>query len=509
MSSSAIPTPRIREFLPQEYKITVWSKLKPYYNELLKRPIHSIDALERWVLDETELNALFEEELHRRYITKLTNKNDARANDAYEYILHGIGKPIKEMKRQLRVKLVNEALFKQLDKQRFGTYLQSVQLQNEIFRKENKALYAELNFLLDSPTDTRNTDSFFDRILELKTQIASNVAFDNYRDYRFKELGRTAYTSEDCHELHESIADLVVAVISQLPTTQHSAFSKTRAFTVPSHLKKEQLTDTAIHFLNNIHPTFGACLRKIQAVGHIKFIDGESDIQECISLPLSGIPYIYSNQNGRLPEIIEFFKTCGIAIQQMVSTRQSLGLHQQTSSEMQKLITGFFELLVIENAPQLFTEKKLAHKIKQYLITQSLFAMCQAAMIDRFEHWLYRHPNHTNEERQHALQYMHTRFTGPDNNRSKDSLLTHHDYNNIYKRSFQSIETAIAQIGAFALWKSYRTAPTQTIENLIEVLKEGSRLNLQEIYHALDIPLDFSNDYIGELMTFIGAEIQV
>ena len=95
MSPSAIPTPRIREFLPQEFKITVWSKLKPYYNELLKRPIRSLDELERWILDESELDALFEEELHRRYITKLTNRSDARANDAYEYIVHGIGIHIK------------------------------------------------------------------------------------------------------------------------------------------------------------------------------------------------------------------------------------------------------------------------------------------------------------------------------------------------------------------------------------------------------------------------------
>ena len=51
METLSIPRPRKRAFLPEEFKVTVWSKLKPYFNDLINREIDSTAALERWLLD--------------------------------------------------------------------------------------------------------------------------------------------------------------------------------------------------------------------------------------------------------------------------------------------------------------------------------------------------------------------------------------------------------------------------------------------------------------------------
>ena len=61
MSSLSMSEPRKREFLPEEFKLTVWSKLKPYYGELSRREINAVEDLERWIFDWNELSALVRE----------------------------------------------------------------------------------------------------------------------------------------------------------------------------------------------------------------------------------------------------------------------------------------------------------------------------------------------------------------------------------------------------------------------------------------------------------------
>ena len=35
--------------------------------------------------------------------------------------------------------------------------------------------------------------------------MALNAGFDNYRDYKFAEMGRFDYTKEDCFQFHEAV----------------------------------------------------------------------------------------------------------------------------------------------------------------------------------------------------------------------------------------------------------------------------------------------------------------
>ncbi len=55
MSEISIPPPRKREFLPIEFRLTVWSRLKPYCNELLLRPINNAQALTQWLHHRDEI----------------------------------------------------------------------------------------------------------------------------------------------------------------------------------------------------------------------------------------------------------------------------------------------------------------------------------------------------------------------------------------------------------------------------------------------------------------------
>ena len=54
----------------------------------------------------------------------------------------------------------------------------------------------------------------YDNLIEKRNQEAINAGFANYRDYRFKELGRFDYTKEDCFQFHEAVKQHVLPLVN-------------------------------------------------------------------------------------------------------------------------------------------------------------------------------------------------------------------------------------------------------------------------------------------------------
>ena len=57
---------------------------------------------------------------------------------------------------------------------------------------------------------------FIQCLLAKRHQVAVNAGFNNYRDFRFAELGRFDYTKEDCYQFHEAVKLHVMPLVNQL-----------------------------------------------------------------------------------------------------------------------------------------------------------------------------------------------------------------------------------------------------------------------------------------------------
>ncbi|MEO1626769.1 MAG: hypothetical protein AAFV25_16565 [Bacteroidota bacterium] len=104
-----------RQYLPARFRITVWSKLKPYYNELLQRPIASAIELKRWLLDKAELDGLVQQELAIRLQLQLEMPLDLRRKEAVEYMQLEICPRIASIEQEIQQKMrrqLNQELFR-------------------------------------------------------------------------------------------------------------------------------------------------------------------------------------------------------------------------------------------------------------------------------------------------------------------------------------------------------------------------------------------------------------
>lgn len=258
-----------RRFLPDEFKITVWSRLKPYYAELLSREIQSVKELENWILDRSELQSLVQESFAWRYIRLTTNTSDDKAEALYTYALQELQPKIAHLDHQLNQKIIRCPYVAGLNQLQYGIYLKHIQTGLQLYTEENANLLATLQVkakesgrilasmvveadqaaqwsekkynltlqqasqLLENPSRSLRQDIYhkinqtlraegerledlFDELVTQRAQIATNAGFDNFRDYAFKQLRRYDYTPENCLSYHDAIATHIVPILQDL-----------------------------------------------------------------------------------------------------------------------------------------------------------------------------------------------------------------------------------------------------------------------------------------------------
>ena len=59
-------------------------------------------------------------------------------------------------------------------------------------------------------------EDIFDKLVELRQQIAKNAGFKNYVDYAYRKSRRFDYTPADCLQFHDAIEKEIMPVVREL-----------------------------------------------------------------------------------------------------------------------------------------------------------------------------------------------------------------------------------------------------------------------------------------------------
>src|SRR5205807_974691 len=238
-----LPPHKPRRFLPENASLGDWNQIEPLFDQLENRAANrSVRELEDWLLDWSELRAALDQEAATRYIAMTCHTDDPEAEKAYLHFVENIEPNIKPRQFKLEQLFVQHPLRTQLPKTRYEVFDRDTKLQVELFRPENVPLETEeaklaqqyqklsgsltvqfqgeektltqMSRYLEEPERAvrqqawelvakrrlQEADKFediFDRLAQLRQQIARNAGFENYRDYAFKKLGRFDYTPAD------------------------------------------------------------------------------------------------------------------------------------------------------------------------------------------------------------------------------------------------------------------------------------------------------------------------
>src|ERR1035438_5226070 len=243
---------RPRTFVMQNLDLGDWPQIAPLFDQLEARAAQARSALEleRWLLDWSELNAALDEEASRRYIAMTCHTDNVDAEQAYLHFVEHVEPQLKPRQFALeqiyvavRAGLANSAEQELTLKRRYEVFDRDVKNHVALFRPENVALETEdaklcqqyqkligaqtVNFrgeektlvqmgrYLEEPDralrqeawefvaqrrlqDMDKCEEIFDGLVKLRTQMARNAGFENYRDFMFRKMGRFDYAPENC-----------------------------------------------------------------------------------------------------------------------------------------------------------------------------------------------------------------------------------------------------------------------------------------------------------------------
>jgi len=179
--------------------------------------------------------------------------------------------------------------------------------------------------------------------------------------------------------------------------------------------------------------------------------------------------------------------------------------------EIAELASMGMELFTMEHWNEFFTDEEQLHRAKLDEMERVISVLPWIATIDKFQHWLYTHPGHTQLERkQNWLDILNEFSTGVVDWKGFEEYRANfwQKQLHLFEVPFYYIEYGIAQLGAIAMWRQYRENKEQALDNYMKALSLGYTKTLKELYDTAGIRFDFSPDYIKELGSFVKERLQ-
>ncbi|WP_407524714.1 M3 family oligoendopeptidase [Lacibacter sp. MH-610] len=558
-----------RSFLPKDFTITTWDALEPYFTSLLIKAINSKADLEQWLKDSSELEAVISEDACWRQVRMTCDTENKELEEAFNYFYMEIAPKMQPYADKLNRKLMDSPFTNQLDHDKYFTYLRSIKKSIELFREENIPINAELSVMqqqfgqiagkmtvevegkeytlqqaakfLENPNralreevylkiqnrryaDRDVLNELFNKLVERRHQIAMNAGFANYRDYKFKELGRFDYTPQDCFNFHEAVKQHVVPLVKIIYEEQKKSIGVDvlRPWDMEAEpegiqplqpfINGKELLDKSITCFAQLNPFFADCLKKMDEMKRFDLDSRKGKAPGGYNMPLAetGAPFIFMNAAGTLDDVTTMVHEGGHAVHSFLTHNLELTGFKEYGAEIAEVASMAMELFSMEHWHIFFADAEELRRAKFKQLERVLTILPWIARIDAFQHWIYENPKHTIEERAAYWVKLADEFstgmidtTGLEHFRPNEWQRQLH----LFEVPFYYIEYGIAQLGAIGLWMQFKQNQQQALNNYINALSLGGTKTLPELYAAAGLKFDFSPEHIKTLMEFVRTEM--
>jgi oligoendopeptidase F len=566
-----IPKRPVRKFLAEDFKVTSWDTLKPFFDDLLDRKLESMSDLKKWFRDRSELESAISEDLAWRYINMTCYTENEEYRNRYQDFVENIQPQIAPVSDKLNKKAAASPFINDLaNVAGYDLMIRNLKKDIEIFREENVPLYTQISteaqkyqqisgamtveingkeltlqqasvFLMSTDRklreevyhkvatrrlqDKETLDNLFTRLVDLRHHVSVNAGFKNFRDYMFKSLGRFDYTPQDCFDFHDAIEHEVVPILDEFSKERKAALKidalrpwdkavdpEGREALKPFRNGKE-LTEKTIEVFRRLDPFLGQCLAIMKEMGHLDLESRKGKAPGGYNYPLSeiGVPFIFMNATSTLRDLVTIMHEGGHAIHNFLTRDLELNDFKSTPSEVAELASMSMELISMDHWDVFFSDETELKRAKREHLEDLIETLPWVATIDSYQHWIYENSKHTTEQRKENWNKIFDRFS--DTVTDWSGLQDAKNYLwqkqlHLYEVPFYYIEYGMAQLGAIAVWRNFRQDPAKGLQGYQNALRLGYMKSIPEIYKAANIKFDFSRGYIRELMNFVRNELE-
>lgn len=473
---SRLPSYQPRRFVPGEANLTDIEQVVSLYRKLLACEIGSVEELETFLLDRSELDAAVHQQGAILYIRMTCQTDDPNRAKMYKDFTESIQPAVKLFTNQLDCKYLEASKRFKLDEKRYEVYSRSIHTDAELFREENVQLQTQEALLrqeyqtvcgamtvdfegveytmgqirkfLQEPdrplresawragcerwfADTVRINEIFDKMLLLRNQIALNAGFDNYRDYKFCEYHRFDYTPADCKKYHEAVEHLIVPLLADIVENKRGQMNlstmrpwdfdlvypvdpKGRAALKPFG-RIDDFTYAMVEVFHRIEPEFGAQFQEMVEIGLLDIASrkGKKPGGYQSTLDEARKPFIFMNTVNSNEDLFTLLHEGGHAFHTLACTHEPLLAYRCEGIPIEFAEVASMSMELLGTAHlSVFYNEQDIRRSWCYKLEGIVSILVWVAAIDAFQHWLYENPGHSHDDRIKAWIKIHNRFVG-------------------------------------------------------------------------------------------------
>lgn len=540
-----------RQYLPVDLDLNKWDAIEPFFIRLSEGSVSSLEELENWLINFSELSAAISQESSLRYIRMTCDTDSPELESEYLHYVQEILPRCEPLFFELSKKYLASPARSQLSAERYEVFTRNRENEVELYRQENIELQTEdetlsqqyqklcgeqtaqfdgqertmpqlTKYLEETDRDKRRAawvaattrqladretmENMFDRMLELRHQMATNAGFDNYVDFQFKRLGRFDYTPADCEQFHGAVEQVIRPIRAKLLEQRKSqlkleslcpwdlqADAQGRAPLRPFD-SSEELVSGADKIFKAIDDSFSqdfAVLRE----KHLLDLDsrkGKAPGGYQSTLDESRLPFIFMNATGRNQDLFTLLHEGGHAFHALAYRDEPIHSYRNAPIEFCEVASMGMEMMASEKLASFYNPEDAA-RARQAHLEDIVMLLPWIMRVDSFQHWLYKNPGHSRTERASKWLELEARF---GDQLDWPELPEWRECSWINKLHFfcvplYYIEYGIAQLGALQLWVRYLADAPDAIANYRAALALGNSRPLPELFGRAGLSFAF------------------
>lgn len=551
-----LPQAHGRKYLPSDIKFE-WEDLSKVFDELSSRKVGSASDLEKWLLDEDELDAYVYEQRSIRYINNSRQTDNAEYARAYELYVQELEPKVKVASFELLKKYSASPHRTRLPRQSFGLEdrrrdaairsfrVENVELEKQDstlaqkyqqtmgamvvpFRGQERTLQQMGKFLEDTDRGTREEawklagaralrdreaiDGIYGDMIRLRDQEARNAGFGSYEELIFVKKARFDYTPADCERYHAAVEEHIVPLSREIDRRRMEKLGVDTLRPWDLNVDPEgrpplnpfedvaQLVAGVSKVVGRVDPQLSGYFTKMAALGLLDLDSrkGKAPGGYQEELAEKRLPFIFMNAARRDIDVRILLHEAGHSFHSFLMSDHGLPFFNANAGmplEFAEVASTSFEIISGEHYEGVFYDGEQARRSNFDEAVGNVKLFTWVAAIDSFQHWVYSHPQHTVEERRHAWLKTMDRFGGIESYEGVEDYRAFRWQRqlHLFEVPFYYIEYAIALTGALGVWSRYRRDRKDAIEAYKSALALGATKPLPELFRAAGVEWGFGD----------------
>jgi oligoendopeptidase F len=383
--------------------------------------------------------------------------------------------------------------------------------------------------------DRQAIDRIWVELLDVRSRLARNAGFDDYRAFRWKELGRFDYTPDDCKAFHAAIQSVVVPAAERMNERRKASLSidSTRVwddfwFQKPDSFGRaalkpfrtvDELTATLERVFMRLDPSLGAYFKTLRDEG---LLDLESRPHKAQGgymeeYPASRRAFIFANVDGAHRDVVTLLHESGHTFHLFEAFRWPYHIQfmlQHMPTEFIEVASMAMELLaspyLTEESGGFYSRQDAIRAQVEHLETILGF-FPYMAVVDAFQHWVYENPEAASDTSRcdQAWAALHRQYLPwLDWSGAEDTLdLIWRLQDHILASPFYYVEYGMAQLGAIQVWANSLEDHAAAVRAYRSALSLGNTASLPDLYEAAGGEFRFDRETLTRAVNLVESTI--